>query len=224
MSAVNWYRCSMSSCQCDCIASRFDEDYATDKLLSYQENGPDPSTRALVDALLESDLSGMTLLDIGGGVGAVQHELLRAGVRSAQEVEASEAYADACRSEAARQGHGHRIRHVVGDFASVADDVEIADIVTLDRSICCWRDMPSLVGASASKSRHLFGLVYPRDVWWVRYGWRLYSNGRNALRRNPMRVFNHRTREVDAVLSAGGLARRSHTTVGVWQIVVYERR
>jgi hypothetical protein len=214
----------MSSCQCDGIASKFDEEYATEKLERYRENGPDPSTRALVEALLESDLRGLTLLDIGGGVGAVQHELLRAGVRSAQEIEASGAYADACRSEAARQGHDDRIRHTVGDFASVADTVETADIVTLDRSICCWQDMPSLVDRAASKSRHLFGLVYPRDAWWVRYGWRLYSNGRNALRRNPMRVFNHRTREVEAVLNAGGLTRRSRTTVGVWQIVVYERQ
>ena len=161
----------MPDCRCERIESRFDEAYASSKLVAYRTKGPDPSTRALIDALCEDDLAGMTLLDIGGGVGAVQHGLIGAGVRSVQEVEASTAYAVACRDEARRLGHGDRIRHIVGDFASVVGQVEPADIVTLDRSVCCWHDMPSLVGLSAQKARQLYGLVYPRDARWVRYGW-----------------------------------------------------
>lgn len=213
----------MTSCECDSVESSFDEAYAQAKLRAYRARGPDPSTRALIEALRVVDLEGMTLLDIGGGVGAVQHALLKAGVRSAQEVEASAAYGAACREEARRQGHADRITHVVGDLVSVAHRLEPADIVTLDRSLCCWPDMPSLVGGSAPLARRVYGLVYPRDVWWVRVGWRIFSRVRRIARRHPMRVYLHRRREVEALLAAEGLMPRSYREVGVWQVVTFAR-
>ncbi|MFV2063487.1 MAG: hypothetical protein ACC726_08230 [Chloroflexota bacterium] len=213
----------MSSCQCDRIESKFDETYAAEKLASYRSDGPDASTEALIEAIRAEGIEGMTLLDIGGGVGAVQHALLESGVTSAQEVEASQAYLAACQAEAERQGHADRIIHLFGDFGAVADVVEPADIVTLDRSMCCWHDMPDLVTRSSAKARQLYGLVYPRDVWWVRHGWRLFSNFRQLVRRSPMRVFTHRTRDVEAILSRQGFDLCSHNELGVWQIAVYAR-
>ena len=90
----------MTARRCDQISSRFDAVYATEKLARYRVHGPDPSTRALLDAINVADIRGKTLLDIGGGVGAVQHELLRLGVVSVQEVEASAAYVAACQADA----------------------------------------------------------------------------------------------------------------------------
>jgi hypothetical protein len=213
----------MPTCQCDGIESRFDEPYAAEKLALYRDSGPDLSTTALIDALREEDLTGRTLLDIGGGVGAIQHELLRSGVASVQEVEASVAYLAACKAEAKRQGHADRITHLSGDLASVAADVQPADIVTLDRSLCCWADMPDLVSRSAALAKWRYGLVYPRDALWVRYGWRLYSNLRKAASRNAMRVLAHRRAEVESILADHGLRRHSYAEVGVWQIAVYAK-
>ena len=213
----------MPTCQCEQIESRFDEPYAAEKLALYRDSGPDPSTTALIDALREEDLTGRTLLDIGGGVGAIQHGLLHSGVASAQEVEASAAYLAACKAEAKRQGHADRITHLSGDLASVADKVRPADIVTLDRSLCCWGDMPELVSRSAALATWRYGLVYPRDALWVRYGWWLYSNLRQAARRSAMRVFAHRQPDVEAILAEHGLRRHSYVEVGVWQVAVYAR-
>lgn len=213
----------MSACQCERIESKFDEAYATEKLESYRKHGPEASTVALIEAVLKEGIEGMTLLDIGGGVGAVQHALLAAGVTTAQDVEASPAYVAACQAEADRQGHADRITHLLGDFSSLDDQVEPADIVTLDRSMCCWPEMPDLVTRSAAKAGQLYALVYPRDVWWVRYGWRIFSDVRQLVNRSPMRVFIHRTRDVEAILTNAGLQRHTYREVGVWQIVVYRR-
>ena len=213
----------MTDCRCEQVGSRFDEAYAAEKLASYRTHGPDPSTRALLDAISVADVRGKTLLDIGGGVGAVQHELLRRGVESVQEVEASAAYAAACRAEAGRQGHGDRIVHLSGDFGSVADVVVPADIVTLDRSVCCWHDPLTLIDQSGAKARWLYGLVYPRDVWWVRYGWRYLSNLRQVLERSGLRLSTPRTGDVERILARHHLRPHSRTEVGVWQVAVFVR-
>jgi magnesium-protoporphyrin O-methyltransferase len=210
-------------CQCDQVSSRFDEAYAAEKLARYRGHGPDPSTRALLAHIGSTDIRGKTLLDIGGGVGAVQHELLRLGVTSVQDVEASPAYTAACRAEAGRQGHGDRIIHLSGDFGSVADAVEPADIVTLDRSVCCWHDPLTLIDQSAAKARWLYGLVYPRDVWWVRYGWRYLSNMRQVVKRSGLRLSTPRAAEVEHVLARHGLRLSRRTDVGVWQAAVFLR-
>ncbi len=183
-----------------------------------------PRRRARSSTLCEPEgVTGLTLLDVGGGIGAVQHELDRVGVSSATNVEASAASIDACRQEAERQGHGDRIVHVLGDFGSVAEDVPPSDIVTLDRSLCCWPDMPTLVGRSADKVQRWYGLVYPRDDWWVRFGWRVMSDLRMALRRQPMRVYVHRTRDVEWLLGEHGLIRHSRRAMGAWQVAVFKR-
>jgi predicted RNA methylase len=59
--------------------------------------------KVLIAALTAEGIEGMTLLDIGGGVGALQQELLAAGVSSATNVEASTADAEVSKEEAERR-------------------------------------------------------------------------------------------------------------------------
>jgi len=213
----------MAACQCEGIESRFDREYAATKLDEYRRAGPDERTSALLDALRVDGVDGMSLLDIGGGIGAIQHELLKSGLDSAVEVEGSRACVEACRFEAERQGHGECIEHLHGDFTELADAVEAADIVTLDGVICCWHDMPALVGRSAHKAKRLYGLVYPRDAWWIRLGWRGYNNAAHRLRGNPLRLYVHRTRDVETAIRESGLERRFLREMGVWQVAVFAR-
>ena len=124
--------------------------------------------RACSGCCESTDYRGATLLDIGGGVGVAQLDLLSAGLRSATDVDASSAYLDVAREEAQRRGYSERVSYRHGDLVALAPEIEPADIVTLDRVICCYHDMPALVRASAAKARRLYGLVYPHDAWWTR--------------------------------------------------------
>jgi len=130
--------------QCQGIEGFFDKREAGRKLRLYRKSGPSKTTSILVDAVKEKGVEGKSLLDVGGGVGAIQHELLRAGAERADSVEASTAYIDANREEAARQGHADRITYHHGDFVDIAPTLERADIVTLERVICCYPDVETL--------------------------------------------------------------------------------
>jgi 2-polyprenyl-3-methyl-5-hydroxy-6-metoxy-1,4-benzoquinol methylase len=213
----------MDCCQCQGIETRFDRKYVAKKLEKYRESGSKNTTRQLIEALQAEGVAGMTLLDIGGGIGDIQHALLRSGVSFATDNEASSAYLDACRQEAERLGHADRVRHILGNFVEVANDIAPADIVTLDRVICCYHDMPALVNLSTQKARRLYGIVYPLDRWWVRLAMQVYYNCRYWIRRNPMRNFVHPSKEVEAIIQSNGLNRCFYRLMGLWQVVVFSR-
>ncbi len=212
----------MSCCQCQGIETYFNRKCVAKDLKRYRKKGPDETTHILIDALKAEGIEGMTLLDIGGGVGPIQHELLKAGVSEAINVEASKAYIEADMEEAERQGHGDRVRHYHGDFVNLAPDIPKADIVTLDRVICCYHDMQALVGRSSVLASRLYGVVYPRDTLWVKIE-TAASNFSYWIRRNPFRLFVHPTEAVDKVIRDSGLERRFYREAGSWQVVVYAR-
>lgn len=201
---------------------QFDARHAADHLRAYRAKGAVGLTRELIGGLAEGGVAGCTVLEIGAGVGAVHHELLRAGAATAVDVDASHAYIAAAREEAERQGHADRVRYLAGDFVELADRVEPADLVALDRVICCYADMAALVAGSASLARRRYGLVYPRDSWMGHLGIALF-NAWLRLSRSSFRVYVHRTAEVDAILRAEGLVERSRRTTLLWQLALYER-
>jgi magnesium-protoporphyrin O-methyltransferase len=212
----------MDCCRAQSLDTEFGTKIAAINLRQYRRRGPSKTTRLLLKAVEAEGVAGRTLLDIGGGVGAISHELLRAGLAHATSVDAAGAYVDAARTEAERQGHANRMTLQQGDFVMLADDIPAADIVTLDRVICCYPDMPALVGSSVAHARQAYGLVYPRDTWWTRWGVRMV-NVYFRIRRHSFRTFIHSPASVNALVVSRGFQLRSRQQTGVWQVVVYTR-
>jgi magnesium-protoporphyrin O-methyltransferase len=201
---------------------QFDARHADDQLRAYRRDGPAPMTRRLIDALAAGGLEGRTVLDIGAGIGAVHLELLREGAERAVDVDFSSAYIEAARGEAVQQGHAEKVRYVMGDFVAVADDIESADIVALDRVVCCYADMVALVTSSAAHARYRYGLIYPRDTLFGRIGIAVFNLSQRLIR-SSFRAHVHRTGDVEALVAASGLVPRHRGTNLLWQLAVYER-
>ena len=212
----------MTSCQCEGIEREFSAKDAENEVEAYRSEGPNETTQILIDALTAEGLDGVTLLDIGGGVGAIQHAVLSAGGASATAVEASTAFATAAEDEAGELGWADRIVVRHGDFVELADDVPPHDVVTLDRVICCYDDVDSLVRLSAARAQKLYGLVYPRDVWWNKIGFGL-GNVFFWFGRSAFRAFIHSDSRVQAALDKAGLKRVFYDKTFIWQIAVYSK-
>lgn len=212
-----------SSSQCQALDEIFDAKYAEGDLKAYRNKGPAKTTRALLQAVqAQGDVRGRSLIDIGGGIGAIQLELLKAGLAHSTAVDASAAFLAAARAEAERCGFGDRTSYAHGNFVDHAAGVAPADIVTLDRVICCYPDMHALVRHSAERATRVYALVSPRDTWWMRAA----KHGLNAwerLQRSAFRFYVHPDAGVDAILLARGMTRRFHKTLGVWQVNVWVR-
>jgi magnesium-protoporphyrin O-methyltransferase len=205
-----------------CFDDAFGEGDARADLRRYLAKGATGTTLRLIEGLASGDATGLSVLDIGAGVGAVHLELLARGAVSAVDVDASRAYIEAARSEAERRGLGDRVRHVKADFVAVSEDLEPADLVALDRVVCCYPDMPALLGRAAALTRRRLGLVYPRDTLVMRtFAW--LGSIWYRLVRSEYRPFAHRTAAVEAVVAGAGLRPRDRHVGWIWQTVIYER-
>ena len=212
----------MDACGCDPGFEIFDESTAKADAERYRRHGPDTTTRMLVEMIREHGVSGTAVLDIGGGIGVIDHELLDAGAERAVLVDASPPALQVAREEARRRGSLDRIEFVDGDFVAKAESIGPADVITLDRVICCYPDVDALVRLSAGRARSLYGLVLPRDRWFLRSGTRLL-NAWFRLRGFAYRSFAHPNARVDALVTEAGLRPRREQHTFVWRVVLYER-
>jgi hypothetical protein len=117
---------------------------------------------------IDLTIQGMRKTYARGSVGVIQQELFKQGLEHATLVEASSAYGKEMHDAALQQGNEERTNYFTGDFVDRAAKIAPADIVTLDRVICCYHNVEGLVGLSATRARRLYGVVYPGEVWLVR--------------------------------------------------------
>jgi 2-polyprenyl-3-methyl-5-hydroxy-6-metoxy-1,4-benzoquinol methylase len=196
---------------------------AASELRKYRRKGPIPSTRTLIEALEAEGVEGATLLDIGGGIGAIQHELLDAGIAHATSVDASDAYLAAAQEESDRRGHRGSVTYRHGDFVELAGSVPAADIVTLDRVINVYPDWERLIGRSAEHAQRLYGLVHPRDTRFMRLVVFAMNLVLRVLRK-PVRVSVPPVDAIERVVREHGLSPHFSQGVGpAWQVAVYRR-
>ena len=213
----------MTTCQCCAADQEFDPAIARRELRRFQRKGPNAATGQLLDSLRGGSLPpGPSLLDVGGGIGAIHHVLLDRGFTRATQVDASQAYLAVARAEAERLGHQDRVTFAHGDFRDLAATTPPADVVTLDRVVCCDPDFAGLLGAAADRTRHLLGFTYPRDRWFT-HAFVGVINAWRRFRGESFRAFIHPPAAMDAVLEARGLRRRWAGGTGIWRAEVFER-
>jgi predicted TPR repeat methyltransferase len=212
----------MDACGCEQGYEIFDRRNADGDLERYRRSGPDRTTRMLLDLVRSSGVQGRTLLDIGGGIGVVDHELLSDGLGHALLIDASPPSLEVARAEGRRRGELDRLELVDGDFVSRAAAIDRADIVTLDRVICCYPSVDQLVRLSADRATSVYGLVLPRDRLLVRIAIWL-ENRWMRLRGRRYRAYAHPNAVVDALVAAAGLRPRAEDGTFFWRVVVYDR-
>ena len=211
------------SCKCcEITDNAFSESEAKTELRSYRRRGPMNQTKLILEAIRSLNLKNVDLLDIGGGIGAIHHELLSDVAREATHVDASSAYLKEAKAEASRRGHSEQVHFIHADFTDVADELPKADVVTLDRVVCCYPDFRRLLTAAAEHSGHALAFTYPREIWYLRIGFKI-ANFFQVLRKDPFRVFLHPISEMDSLLQRAGFERISLRRLFVWEMALYRR-
>jgi magnesium-protoporphyrin O-methyltransferase len=176
----------------------------------------------LRELLTASSPTGSTLLDIGAGIGALTFEIVSAGFRHATAVDASPAYVAAGRQEAERRGLTRDVDWREGDFVDLAPQVAPADVVTLDRVVCCYPAYEPLLKAGVDHARRVVGFSYPRDRWYVR-GVMALENGLRWLRGSAFRTVVHSPAGMAALVQTRGFRLVGRRTTIAWCVDVYAK-
>jgi magnesium-protoporphyrin O-methyltransferase len=208
---------------CEITDKTFGEDSAKSEIKSYRRRGPAAQTKLILEGIRSLRIHDAALLDIGGGVGVIHHELLEDVAKQATHVDASSAYIRFAKEEAARRHHAERVNFVHADFTDVANQLPQADVVTLDRVVCCYPDFRGLLKAAAEHSRKAIALTYPREVWYLRLGFKI-ANFVQGLGRDPFRIFLHPIAEMDALIRREGFEQISVHRLFVWEMALYQKR
>jgi magnesium-protoporphyrin O-methyltransferase len=206
------------ACSCDCgaTASHFGGRRAERDRARYERHGPDATTRLLLEELRPVTRPGDTLLDVGGGIGVLGLELQAVGLREIVLAEAAPTYFAVAQDLFARSARTAQFRVVSGNFTEIST-VLAAEIVTLDRVVCCYPDYSTLLRTAATCAREVIALSFPKDRWYVRLVFRV----ENLLRRatgNAFRTFVHPPASMAAVLTAAGWRRLGQRATLVWSV------
>ena len=212
----------MGSCHCQATAEQFGPAAARRDLKRYRRRGPDNTTKLILAGIRAEPGRFERLLDIGAGIGVLHHELLGETLRRATHVDASPSYLAAAREEDARRGREGIVDYVIGDAADVVESLEPADVVTLDRVICCYPDWEALVDRTAAKATTLYAFSMPHDRWYVRAAVWLINVGRR-LSRSAFRAFVHPVAGVERRLEAQGFQPIRLRRTLVWHVALYRR-
>ena len=200
----------------------FSERSARAEARRYRRKGLDGTSRRIVDFLKGHGVQGKSVLEVGGGIGAIQIELLKAGASRALSIELTPTYEEVAAALLRDAGLADRVERRVMDFAAGASEVASADIVVLNRVICCYPDMPRLAGAAADHATQLLVMSYPRRTWWTRSALGLGNLVLTVLRRE-FHIFAHPPEEITATATSHGLEPVLNRQGPLWTVAALRR-
>lgn len=200
----------------------FNERFARRMAKRYRKRGLDKTSRRMVAFLEARGLEGATVLEVGGGVGEIQIELLERGAARTVNLELSPGYDEVAAQLLREHGLEGRADRRLQDIAVEPESVEPADVVVLHRVVCCYPDYERLLGAVAEHARHAVVFSYPpRNV--VSRAWVAAANLVLRVMRREYRTFAHPPRAMVEVLEQRGLRKTFARRSLVWQVAGLER-
>jgi magnesium-protoporphyrin O-methyltransferase len=188
----------------------------------YLRKGPKKSTRWLLEPVLKNINAGDSILDIGGGVGALIMELQKLDIGSAYYMDISESYSAVFLDEVKQKLIKDKTHIQVGDFTEKHHLVPQADIVTLDKVLCCYQDFRQLLTLSSQKTRKVLAYTVPDNLWWVKTINRIQTSIKWFFA-DQLVTYVHPADSMESLVTAEGFHKvfeKKHTG---WLTVVYRR-
>ena len=197
--------------------SVFSGRFARRRSRRYSRRGLTPAATRVLDFAADG-IEGASVLEIGGGVGELQVELLKRGAARVTNLEISGSYEDEAARLLERSGLGGRVTRRIVDIATAPDEVEPADVVVLHRVVCCYPDHARLLKAAAAHAGRRLVFSHPADNLLTRTEFGA-ENLYRRLTRNSFRAFIHPPDAMIAAAESDGLVTTYRHHSREWDVV-----
>ena len=208
--------------ECCAYERAFSARVANADLRRFRKRGLDRLEARVAGHLPVEAVAGRSVLEIGGGIGVLQIALLKKGAETVTNVEMSSAYEPVALELLADEGFGDRVTRLIADFAVSGEKAPTSDIVLLNRVICCYPDMPLLLGTALEKARELVVLTFPRRRASVRLVWAA-DNLLARITRRAFRAYLHVPADVLGLAEGQGFDVIANDLSPMWHTVVLRR-
>lgn len=214
------------ACQCSDVglSEIFTERVARKDARRYLRRGLPERARRLKDLIQASlDIRNRRTLEIGSGVGAFTVELARSGAAHGKGIDATFAVVNEAARVAREKDVADRVSFEVADFTTIADRTDPADLVLLDRVVCCYPDWRGLLQPAAAHARNAIALSYPADNSFSRLVVRTLNAGQ-ALLGHKFRMYLHSPSQMHELLRENGFDIARIGRYWMWELMVAVRR
>ena len=214
----------MPGCCCspfECAANQqFNQKKVAQELRRYRQKGPGPTTRLLVDGIVQSAPISDTA-PISGRCRRLDLHALGAWCLKRHRSRRIGCIRQGGADEASQRGR--------------ADAFGLSMLISLRRPPsslgdhryarsrrCAYLLCTELLEAAVAHTERCLALSYPREAWYVRAAMGL-ENGQRRLLRNPFRTFVHPRAMIGSIISRAGFRLASRRESWVWSADVYVR-
>ncbi len=200
----------------------FDEKKSNKKYRDYLKKGPPRITLEIINQIKSQKIQGKSLLDIGGGIGALQWWFLEMDGARTISIDASSSYLQQSQAHAKENNWDSKTQFIFGDYIEEHKRVNNPDYITLDKVVCCYPDFKEIIKISCTKANSCITLSYPMDdvISKIIFGMAILST---KLKRNLFRPYIHPVRKIRKTFEHCGYERISHKAVFPWHIETYRK-
>jgi SAM-dependent methyltransferase len=186
----------------------------------YRRKGLDENQRHIVNTLQSLGLDGVSLLEVGCGVGVLHQTLLEKGAATALGIDLAPRMLEFAESRAKERQLDLRTEYKLGDFVEMSDTLETADITVMDKVVCCYPAPRELIEAAIECTRRAIALTYPRKHFIGKLTNHLWNFG-FWLFGSDFRAFVHDPQLVQQSIEALGFHRVFNRDSRMWHTQVY---
>ncbi len=201
-------------------ASRFFSLFARRYRRRFEQKGFESAQKQLLDGIEQTGFKGVTVLEIGSGVGHLHQSLLERGAASATGIDLAPNMVAEARAWAEERGLGERTLYLEGDFMALADVITPANVTLLDKVVCCYPDADGLIHRSLQKTQRVYGLIYPRNRWFLRLGMSVLAFFLRLVR-SDFRPYVHDPDQIERWITAEGFKKHYDNQTFIWLTQVY---
>ncbi|TAK62269.1 MAG: class I SAM-dependent methyltransferase [Bacteroidetes bacterium] len=191
-------------------------------LKTFHKKGLGKEQKYLLEGIATLDIQGCTALEVGCGVGGLHLTLMQHGVDYATGIDISEGMIAGARQLARELGLEKRVTYHVGDIVNLNEHIREADIVLLDKVVCCYEQVLRLIEVSSKKSVRVFAFTYPNPNFLVKISFKgLIALG--VLLKWKFRPYWHDWNALLHTLETYGFTQTYNNSTIMWNICVMKR-
>ncbi len=214
----------MNCCQTQTLSGtdKFFTKQSNRYLKQFRKKGLAKEQRMLVEGISASGIEGKSILEIGCGVGGLHLSMLKQGASFATGIDISEGMLNGAKRLSHELGFEQNTNYLLGDVVQMNGVVPEADIVVLDKVVCCYENIHELLKKSSDKSKQVYAFTYPNPNIFVHISFKgLILLG--TIFKWVFRPYWHDWDEIIRVVEQEGFRQTYKNSTLMWQVRVLER-